>query len=261
MPAGERDVLILLSAHDGERYLTQQIDSLKAQTIARRIHLLVRDDGSTDSTSAILAAIDPGLLEIEIVTGPNLGARDSFAALMELAGDDFPLIMFCDQDDVWLPDKVEAALSCLDGLPTEVPALYCGRSFLTDQDLAVIGETEPAPLTIDLHQAIFHNIAPGHTMAFNQALLRLGRDTIGPAAIMHDWWLYCLAAGLGRVVFDPVSHAWYRQHGGNEIGYAVGPWQRLRQKADRLLHEDRSMIIHTRIQYRILLPDCLRLSY
>jgi len=240
MGASDRDILVLLSTHNGEDFLPAQLESLRTQTVADRIHLSIRDDGSTDSTVSLIQSTDLAPLSIEVVHGENLGARDSFTALICASDPSYPTIMLCDQDDVWMPDKAEIAANAIVGSP--VPTLYCGRSITTDADLTPIGVTDDAPRGPSLYTALFSNIAPGHTMAFNPALADLYRRTINADAIMHDWWLYLLAAGTGTVIFDPVPHAYYRLHPDNEIGYGTSFAGKLWRDTKRLVTEDRSAL-------------------
>lgn len=242
MPDNERDIVVLMSTHNGERFVAAQAESLRTQTLAGRIHLIIRDDGSTDSTMSVLESLDLAPLTVQIISGTNLGPRDSFAAAAEAVPDYARTIMFCDQDDVWLPDKAEVAARFIEDTDENMPALYCGRSTITDSHLTPVGITDDAPRGPSFRNSLFQNIAPGHTMAVNLRLLRLFRQTINPGAIMHDWWLYCLASGLGRVVFDPVPHAYYRLHGHNQIGYQATRLQRAWSGLMRLVSEDRSVL-------------------
>ena len=242
MPVLSKDILIVASTYNGEVFIADQLDSLRTQTAAERIHLLIRDDGSTDSTVALVEAMDLDPLTVEIIRGSNCGAKNSFSAALSSIHDPFTKIMLCDQDDVWMPEKSEVAAQAIAAADPARPALYCGRSRITDVDLKPIGVTADALLGPSLHHALFQNIAPGHTMAFNQALLAVFRESFNPHAIMHDWWLYCLAAGLGTVIFDPIPHADYRLHSDNEIGYSATPWQRISSDIQRLFTEDRSQL-------------------
>ena len=236
----ERDILILLSTYNGERFLPAQLESVRTQTIADRIHIVIRDDGSTDSTVSLIESMDMAPLSIEVVRGENLGALDSFSTLICGADPSYPTIMLCDQDDVWMPDKAEIAAQALAG--ASLPTLYCGRSITTDDDLNPTGVTSGAPQGPYFRNSLFQNIAPGHTMAFNQALADLYRRTINPYILMHDWWLYCLAAGVGTVIFDPVPHTYYRLHSSNEIGYATSWVSTFVRDVKRLVTEDRSAL-------------------
>ena len=101
--------VILLSTYNGGAYLRKQLDSVLSQSVAD-FTLLIRDDGSSDDTLNILNTYsDP---RIRILTGENLGPAGSFFALLEEArimGAEH--IFFCDQDDIWMPHKLEKLLS------------------------------------------------------------------------------------------------------------------------------------------------------
>ena len=106
-------VEILLAAYNGERFLRQQLDSLLAQTWVAW-HLTVSDDGSTDATPAILdeyAARYPDRIRRVKHEGRFGNARDHFFWLMKECRATH--MMFCDQDDVWHPDKVEKTMRAL----------------------------------------------------------------------------------------------------------------------------------------------------
>jgi glycosyltransferase involved in cell wall biosynthesis len=236
------DILVVLSTHNGARFIAQQLASLRAQTAARRIHLLIRDDASSDDTIDIIQGLDLAPLTVSVIRGAALGARDSFAAALGAATGAYRAILWCDQDDVWLPGKVARAAAALAAADARRPTLYAGRSWVTDQDLAVLGMTAGAPRGPSLRHALFQNIAPGHTMAFNQALADLFLATVNPAALMHDWWCYCLGTATGQVIVDATPQAYYRQHQANQIGYAAGRGARLGDDLRRLLGEDRRQI-------------------
>jgi len=233
-------VEILLSTWNGEKYLSPLLDSLLAQTAANQLRILVRDDGSTDSTLAILRKYASAHDNIRIIEGTNVGVIRSFGELMEAMNPDSTLAMFCDQDDVWLPNKVSAALTYMSRAASEPePILYCSRSMVTDEQL------NPIRPTIDHHRApsfqnsMIQNIAPGHTMMANRALVLAARKSYDPeAVIMHDHWWYLVAASLGRVYFDHSWYTLYRSHNNNVIGYSVGLTQRLRGQIEMFLSHD-----------------------
>ena len=244
-----RDILVLLSTYNGEAFIAAQLESLRTQTLAGRIRLVIRDDGSTDATVGIVQKLDLAPLAVTLVSGTNLGPGQSFAALLSDIDGPYSAIFLCDQDDVWMPDKVEAAARTLATPPTDVPTLYAGRSIICDAKLTHSGITSDAPRGPSLRHALFQNIAPGHTMAFNLALARAFQRTLDPTTgaldprvIMHDWWLYDLATALGTVTFDPTPHTYYRLHDHNEIGYDKTPVQRQLNRITRLFAEDRSQL-------------------
>ena len=103
-------VNILLSTYNGEKFIKQQIESLLAQTY-ENIAIHVRDDGSTDGTIGLLNQYS-GNPKVHLYFGDNLGYRKSFAWLLSNCCDaDF--YAYCDQDDVWMPDKISRAVLAL----------------------------------------------------------------------------------------------------------------------------------------------------
>lgn len=210
-------VCILLSTYNGELYLEEQLESLIRQE-GVEIRILVRDDRSKDSTCEILNKWqDKGLLTW--YTGVNKGPAQSFMDLLYHAPE-ADYYAFCDQDDVWLPDKLKVAVSKLEMLPdiTTVPAMYFSTQMLVDANLNELGINQ-INYIFSFGESLLRNPAGGCTIVFNKALQR---ELIAyhPAFVsMHDSWTYrvCLAIG-GHIVYDPVPHILYRQHGHNVVG-------------------------------------------
>lgn len=221
---GHRRVVaqILLSTWNGQEYVGELLESLLRQETQAQVRILVRDDGSTDGTLDVLHEYVERDSRVTVVQGENRGVDGSFHALMQMASPEADLYFFCDQDDVWFPDKVQAAVDALsDRIGVGRPALYCSRSMVTDSSLRPIGPTRDYDRP-SLAHALVMNIAPGHTMALNKSLLWLVREHFDPDKIMvFDHWIYLVAAGLGDVVFDHTWHTWYRNHESNAIGYSV----------------------------------------
>lgn len=237
-----RRVTILVSTWNGEAHLLQQLESLATQETDATIDVILRDDGSSDSTLDIartFAALHPW---VRVHAGENLGVVGSFGALLHLVDEDTDLVMLCDQDDVWLPDKVASALADIDDLLDDPrPTLHASRSVITDENLRPIGETNLHPRGPSFPHAMIQTLAPGHTMAFNRALFTLARDHWPTDRIlMHDAWLYLLASAFGIVSFDRGTHTLYRTHAHNTLGYDVGVLGRLRGRVRRILTQDRS---------------------
>ncbi len=223
----QQTVTILLATYNGAQHLPAQLDSLLDQTCTDW-RLLVRDDGSTDATPSILAdyqARFPDRISVVPGAGRNLGASGNFAALMAEADSDF--LMFCDQDDIWLPEKIGRTLSAMRELEgrhgTELPLLVHTDLTVTDERLTVVQpslwryqHTAPS-LSAHLNRVLVQNYATGCTMLFNRAARDLALP-IPTAAVMHDWWLVLVSAAFGQVGFVDAPLVLYRQHGVNEIG-------------------------------------------
>lgn len=209
-------ILILLSTYNGEKYLPQQIDSILNQYNVD-VQILVRDDGSNDNTLYVLNSY-ANTEKIDIIKGDNIGVVGSFFSLMrEAVTRDFNYFAFCDQDDVWMDDKLKVAVDILSGHQHE-PALYMSSFQMVDENLHSIPTNISRP-NISVEGAFASNCATGCTMVFNKKLLELSLLANYDDALMHDYWMYmvCLLTD-GYVYYDETPHIYYRQHGNNVIG-------------------------------------------
>jgi glycosyltransferase involved in cell wall biosynthesis len=211
-------VVVVMSTYQGERFITEQVRSILDQ-LPPDGQLLVRDDGSTDRTVDLLGAI--GDRRLALTRGPNVGFARSFFTLLESVPADAGLVMLSDQDDVWLPHKIERAAQQL--RECKGPALYCSRLQLVDEALRPIGLSSPWPRGPSFCNALAENIVTGCTVALNRAALDLVLRLGNPGRIhFHDWWMYLVVSAFGTVIADPVPTILYRQHGGNVVGRGAG---------------------------------------
>jgi glycosyltransferase involved in cell wall biosynthesis len=212
-------VVVLMSTYNGERYVVEQLESILKQ-LPSDGRILVRDDGSWDETRARVEAI--GDARIELSCGTNLGFGASFLTLLTIAPADADLVMFADQDDVWLPGKIERAWQHLCEFGSR-PALYGSAQMLADEQLRPLRPTPCWPRLPSFEAALVENFITGCTAAINRSALALLRHAgVPPSVRFHDWWLYLVVSAFGQVVFDPTPTLLYRQHGENQIGYGIG---------------------------------------
>jgi glycosyltransferase involved in cell wall biosynthesis len=230
-----RKIVVLMSTYNGERFVSAQLDSILSQLpISGRV--FVRDDGSQDRTVEIVASYrDP---RVTVVRGENIGFGASFLTLLQLAPEDAEMTMFSDQDDVWLPGKIERAWDFLSP-HAGMPAIYGSAQTLVDEHLNVLGVTPPWPRGPSLQGALAENIFTGCTSALNPEAVALLKQAGVPRNIFfHDWWCYLVLSTFGTVVYDSRSTLLYRQHGGNVIGHGVGWFGRQARMASFLLRTD-----------------------
>lgn len=123
------EIAVLLSTYNGEKFLRQQLDSLLAQTVVDSIHLMIRDDGSQDRTLPVLEEYRDRI-RMTIYPEENIGPGKSFWKLFTHPEIDADFFAFCDQDDVWDPDKLEKGLNCIRNLPG--PQLWCSNCRIID---------------------------------------------------------------------------------------------------------------------------------
>lgn len=238
-------VLILLAAYNGEAYIKAQIESIQAQSY-QKWNLVIRDDCSTDGTLQIIDEItaeDPRVFVLEN-QGTNLGAIRNFGVLMEFAvSKNSDYIFFADQDDVWMPLKLQTMLEVF----KSKEALY-GSSLpqLIYSDLSVVSEelVEISPSMMQ-YQRIGHeeeggwkvlavqNFVTGCSMAINHSLLRM-TVPLPQGIVMHDWWIALYASVLGRITFIDKPLVQYRQHSKNQVG-AKSLWGSLNPFRNSLL--------------------------
>lgn len=210
-------ILVLLSTYNGEKYLSEQLDSILQQQ-GVEVFILARDDGSSDNTIDILNDYARQTSKIEVIEGKNLGVLGSFFSLMKEAlkrGYDY--YAFCDQDDIWLNDKLKVAIDIIKA-HKESPALYMGAYQMVDE------KGQPIPTSINypmltVEGAMASNCATGCTMVFNRTLLGMSIIEDTNDVLMHDYWMYmvCLLSD-GFTYYDVTPHIHYRQHGNNVIG-------------------------------------------
>ena len=221
------NVAILLATYNGEKYLDEQICSILAQTYSD-FRVIVRDDCSSDRTPEILArwaALQPTKIRVVSDDRGNLKSIGSFSRLMEVC--DSPYFAFCDQDDVWLPTKIELMISKVQKLENEfgktMPVLVHSDLTIVDGTLREISSSlfHHWQINFDkdrrLDHLIINNIVTGCALMGNRALLELARPI--PAGVrVHDWWLALIAVSCGVLRTMPESTILYRQHDENQIG-------------------------------------------
>lgn len=227
-------IAILLCTLNGARFLSGQLESLANQDTGNW-HLWVSDDGSTDATMDILESYGQewgekwGEKRITVLKGPRRGAAANFLSLVTNPLIDADYHAYCDQDDIWLVDKLSRAIAALQaqaGVSTpDMPLLYGSRTSYIDAQGRSIGKSPLFRTPPSLTNALAQNIAGGNTMVFNRAtrerLLALPADL--PVA-MHDWWTYIIVMACGgRMIYDPEPSLLYRQHGANAFGGNTGP--------------------------------------
>jgi glycosyltransferase involved in cell wall biosynthesis len=243
-PASEEETMasvqVVLATHNGARYLSEQLDSLFRQT-SQDFTIVAADDNSTDGTPQILEQYrhrHPDRIDILDFTGEAVGACGNFARLAEHLSAGYA--MFCDQDDVWLPNKVALSLERIRFLEAQYTK---ATPLLVHTDLTVVGRdlerrhqsywryAKIQPRGVSFNQLLLRFTVAGCTTIVNRALYAKATP-IPKAAIMHDGWIALVAAAFGKIDCISESTILYRRHGSN----VSGSW------APGLLHSFRVMI-------------------
>lgn len=222
----EYSVTVVLATYNGEKYLREQIDSLLRQK-GVSVKIFVRDDGSTDHTHDILDEYrSKGLLKW--YTGEHVNVQKGYLDLLKNAPKS-DYYAFCDQDDVWDDDKLLIAVTELDEMPAERPAMYyCGQR-LVNENLKLISIHKIASDRSPHTNFLISNVA-GCTAVFNSCLVDAVNSAEPDFILMHDSWLFkiCLALG-GNYYADSAAHISYRQHGNNVAGLNNGVKGKVKQ--------------------------------
>lgn len=229
-------IAVLLAAYNGEKYIRTQIDSILNQQVDCELLLVVRDDGSTDSTVAIVERYAEKY-PVRLIKGSNKGSVASFFDLLKYVKNnlaDYDYISLSDQDDRWDLDKLQIAIDHLRKENRDIPLLYGCRSRLVDENLQKIPQ-EDTHYVIDLYNSIIQNFLPGHTYVMNRALLDLTFDADSQKIYVHDSYILNVAVINGKLIYDEIPHADYRQHQRNQLGatsrfdkWVTARWRRLK---------------------------------
>ncbi|WP_410218782.1 glycosyltransferase [Paracoccus sp. (in: a-proteobacteria)] len=214
-------VVILLASFQGAAHLATQLASIRVQTHADW-SLIVSDDGSNDGTTQIVqdfAATLP-IGRVSLIKGPQAGATMNFLWMLDHVPPDC-LAAFCDQDDLWFPDKLERGVAALS--PHAGPAHYAARTIITDSELRPLAPSRHFRRPLGLRNALVQAIMAGNTSVFNPGavalLQRAAPDARRAGILSHDWWAYQVTSAFGAVlIHDPRPSLLYRQHPRSEVG-------------------------------------------
>ncbi len=253
--ASSLEVDVLLATYNGERFIANQLESILAQSFGHW-RILLRDDGSTDQTKAICqsyARAHPDRIRLVEDTLGNLGVVECFGRLLSVAT--APYVMFCDQDDVWLPDKIAIQLEKIKGQEANaragLPVAVFTDALVVDTELRPISDSllryinRQGTKGCALNRLCVEGNCYGCTMILNRALVeRVG--SIPPGVISHDWWCGLVAAALGRLVFADCAPIKHRRHASNASQTKKSSWR-------RYLRDRSTLGQHRRWIHRVLL--------
>ena len=223
-------IAILLASYKGENYIREQIQSLLEQTVTDTT-IFIRDDQSPDRTFEIEQEFEknyPDKIKVKRRTEGKGGSKENFWALcQEAVKMDADYFMFCDQDDVWNPDKIEITLKRMQKVEKKnpkKPVLVHTDLEVVDQNLNSLGSSFVRYRALDakitaINRLLVQNNVTGCTMMINRLLLEKALKLSNISAIaMHDWWFSLVASLFGEISFIDQATIKYRQHGDNVVG-------------------------------------------
>lgn len=212
---------ILMATYNGEAFVEEQVRSIINQTYSSW-RLLVHDDGSTDQTLEILrrlAAEDARIVLIEDGIF-HLGVARNFIHLVALAT--APYCMFCDQDDIWLPNKVEKMLYAIEPLDQTLPQALYTNAYLWNPERGILSDKNTLTYPTTIRQTLFLNTGiQGAAAIFNRKMCEIMAQPLSYYA-MHDHVLLLAGICFGQVHYLHESLMYYRQHEHNLTGNAPG---------------------------------------
>lgn len=211
-----KKISVLMSTYNGEDYIKAQLDSLVKQNIdGFELNIIIRDDGSSDSTNSILQNYEKHYPDkIKVYYENNIGWADSFIRLLFMC-DKSDYYAFCDQDDIWNENKLSSAIKKLEKF--NEAALYCSSAEMVDNNMNNVGIFD-IPCEFDIQNTIIKCRVLGCTQVFNHKLYEKLIKISPGRSIPHDWWTMCVALLDGRVIADQNSYILYRQTGHNVFG-------------------------------------------
>lgn len=203
----EKKVAVLISSYNGEKYLKEQLDSILRQTY-QNIEIVIRDDGSKDETAEIIKLYQKEHDNIILQEGENLGFLKSFFKLLEFENADY--FAFCDQDDIWLENKIELAVQALNQADDSKPNMVFGNSDYYDETMHLIGKGEQHK-TFSFKNSLYECVAQGMTMTINNEARKTILANIPEKCLFHDWWTYMICSGMGNVLYSDETIVKYRR--------------------------------------------------
>ena len=216
---------ILLATYNGEEYISQQLDSLLNQTY-KDIRILIHDDCSKDNTVTIVKEYSKKYSDKIILIQDQIhcgSAQKNFMHLAKFSTAEY--VMFCDQDDFWLPEKVEKTFNEMKRVEAQskkdIPILVFCDYKAVDSNLQNLNFNEShnqiAEYKLSFSNLLVQNYVTGCTMMINKVLCEMMGD-YDSRILMHDWWLALLASSCGQISHLSEPLILYRQHGDNTVG-------------------------------------------
>lgn len=229
-------VYVMMSTYNGEKYISEQLDSILAQKHVD-VCLAIRDDGSHDNTLEILNEYENKYKNINVYHGKNIGYAASFWTLLLSSPNDYDYYAFADQDDIWEKNKLAAGIQALKSNENDKLKLYASALNVMDEDMNFQYINEFKRLRSKFGSAVTRPRLSGCTMIFNSSLLSICkkmdlREKNGKC-ISHDALVYIsfLACG-GRLTFSRKSYINLRRHPETVTGHGKSIFKRVSSVLD-----------------------------
>ncbi|MER8753571.1 glycosyltransferase family 2 protein [Mesorhizobium sp. M1050] len=236
MDKADLRIAVLMGTKDGAAFIDEQLQSLLAQS-HRLVDLWISDDGSIDGTTAIIEAWQSRWPKgrMTLVEGPRQGFAANFRSMILDRRIDADGYAFCDQDDIWEPDRLESAIRWMQAHDAKTPLMFCSRTATMTETGSLVGHSPLFDRPPSFRNALVQSIAGGNTILLNAAARNLlARACARTAFVSHDWWAYLIVTAAGGIVhYDPRPLVRYRQHAANLVGANVS-WKARASRLGRL---------------------------
>ena len=209
---------ILMATYNGEKYLVEQLDSIINQTY-HNWNLLIRDDNSTDKTLEIIQNYHKKDKRIKILKDNkgNLGIVRNFEELLKSSESEF--IMFSDQDDIWVENKLDMYLKMIEKIKNKGFMIHSDAILFDKNKSNILKETFISKKAINkgLENVFFNYFVQGATILISKEI----KNFILPfpkEVYLHDRYIHLISELFFERIFVNKALIYYRQHGDNQIG-------------------------------------------
>lgn len=225
-------IKVLLSSYNGDKYIEDQVESILQQKVDCDLELIIRDDGSSDETISILDKLCEKHSNITFVKGKNLGVNHSFFELIKMAGKS-EYYAISDQDDIWLPEKLQIAIDCLENDKNLL--LYGSASMCVDENLDYISINPIIKRNITIYNTMIQNFIGGHTQVFTYSFAQIILKNYDLNKIFaYDAYFTNVAAIYSGLYFDTNSYVKYRLHANNLVGTGTNFYDWIKKNINRV---------------------------
>lgn len=256
------NIKILMTTYNGELFIKEQLDSILSQTYSNW-NLIIGDDGSTDGTIQIINEYMQKDSRIKLKQNvDNLGVVKNFENLLKITNGEY--YMFCDQDDVWLLDKIDKTMECMlevESVSDVNESIYVFSDIVqVNKNLEPLGKkyNKNLPYAINLNRLLLKSVIPGCVSMINNSL----KKKVLPfpsEIILHDYWMSLVAASMGTLKFLPIKLLKYRHHGSNiTAGKKRSTFKRISDTLNKVFLKDKDIspfLLRERMQARLLLQE------
>ncbi len=210
-----KKVNIILATYNGSKGIEKQLDSIMAQTYPN-ITIYIRDDGSNDNTVELIEAYKNNQqCKYPIVLldngGVNLKCPGSFYEIVKRC-EPADYYSFCDQDDVWYPEKIARAVERLEKENKDQVLVYYSACDYKTPEGEFIRKSPEQKEKIELLDVMYYTPGSGFTIVFNEKARQELLLKKNPGRELHDRWILRGAACIGKAIYDKESTAAHIRH-------------------------------------------------